>query len=90
MNDFYALLNAFINTLEATTTETKNHKNIIINNVNQIYNKYLDTYKKNDDSEMVKDEEKEGVTINSLKELIMEIKNQNQLIKKRLRQKKNA
>ena len=47
MNDFYTVLNAFINTHEATTTETKDHKNIIMNNVKQLYNKYLDTYKKN-------------------------------------------
>ena len=67
MNNFYALLNAFINTNEATTTETKNRKNRIMNNVNQLYNKHFDTYKKNYDSEKVKDEEKKGVTINSLK-----------------------
>ena len=30
------------------TTETKNRKNGILNNVNQLYNKYFDTYKKND------------------------------------------
>ena len=46
MNDFYTLSNAFINTQEATTTETKNRKNIIMNNANQLYNKYFDTYKK--------------------------------------------
>ena len=46
MNDFYTVLNAFINTHEATTTETKDHKNIIMNNVKQLYNKYLNTYKK--------------------------------------------
>ena len=33
INDFCPLLNAFINTDEATTTETKNCKNIIMNNV---------------------------------------------------------
>ena len=60
MNDFHALLNAFINTHEATTTETKDCKNRIMRNVNQLYNKYFDTYKKNYDSEKVKDEEKRG------------------------------
>ena len=60
MNDFYALLNAFINTHEATTTETKDRKNRIMNNVKQLYNKYLDTYKKNYNSEKVKYEEKIG------------------------------
>ena len=36
MNDFYTLLNE---------TETKNSKNRIMNNVNQLCNKYVDTYK---------------------------------------------
>ena len=60
INDFYALLNAFINAHEATTTETKDRKDRILNNVKQLYNKYLDTYKKNYGSEKVKDEEKRG------------------------------
>ena len=60
MNDFYTLLNAFINTHEATTTEIKDRKNRIMNNVKQIYNKYLDTYKTNYHSEKVKNEEKRG------------------------------
>ena len=60
VNDFYAHLNAFINTREATTTETKDHKNKIMNNVKQLYNKYFDAYKKNYNSEKVKDEEKRG------------------------------
>ena len=60
INDFYALLNAFINIHEATTTETKDRKDRIMKNVNQLYNKYFDTYKKNYDSEKVKDEEKRG------------------------------
>ena len=47
MNDFYILLNAFINTHETTTTETKDRKDRIMNNVKQLYNKYLNTYKKN-------------------------------------------
>ena len=36
INEFHTLLNAFINTNEAITTETKNHKNKIMNNVNQL------------------------------------------------------
>ena len=60
MNEFYTLLNAFTNTHEATTTETTDRKNGILSNVKQLYNKYLDTYKKNYDSERVKDEEKRG------------------------------
>ena len=47
INDFYPLLNPFINTHEATTTKTKNRKNRIMNIVNQLYNKYFNTYKKN-------------------------------------------
>ena len=46
INDFCALLNAFINTHEATTTETKDRKDRIMENVKQLYNKYFDTYKK--------------------------------------------
>ena len=38
----------------------KSSKNTILNNVNQLYNKYLDTYKKNYVGEKVKDEEKGG------------------------------
>ena len=57
---FSALLNAFINRHEATTIETKSRKNRIMNNVNQLYNKYFHTYKKKFDSEKVKDKEKIG------------------------------
>ena len=46
INDFYTLLNAFINTHEATNTKTKNRKNRILNNVNQLYHQHFDTYKK--------------------------------------------
>ena len=60
INDFYMLLNAFINTHKATNTETKNHKNRIVNNVNQLYNNYFDTYKKSYDIIKVKDKEKRG------------------------------
>ena len=60
INCFYTLLNAFIKTHEWSTTETKNHKKRILNNVNQIYNKYFDTYKKSYSSEKVKEKEKRG------------------------------
>ena len=60
MIDFCTLLNAFINTHEATTTKTKDCKDRIINNVKPLYNKYFDTYKKNYNSEKVKDEDKRG------------------------------
>ena len=47
INGFYTLLNELINTHEeATTTETKNCKNRILNNVNQLYNDYFDLHKK--------------------------------------------
>ena len=58
MNDLYTLLNVFINIHKATTTETNDRKKRIMNNVKQFNNKYLDTYKKNYDSEKAKDEEK--------------------------------
>ena len=57
MNDFYTLFNAFINTHETTTTETKNR---IMNNMNQPYNKHFYNYKKNYNSGKVKYEEKRG------------------------------
>ena len=68
INDFYGLLNAFINTHEVTITETKDRKDRIMKNVKQLYNKYFDTYKKNYNSEkMKKTKKKEDLTINSLK-----------------------
>ena len=60
INEFYTLLNAFIKTHEAITTETKDRKNRILNNVNQLYNKYFDAYKKKCGSEKVKDEVNRG------------------------------
>ena len=47
INGFYTVLNELINTCEATTTETKNCKNRILNNVSQLYNDYFDLHKKN-------------------------------------------
>ena len=46
INHFYTFVNAFINTHEATISKTKNCKNRIMNNVNQLYNDYFDLYKK--------------------------------------------
>ena len=48
LKEFYELLSDFKNR-KPITTETKNHKDRILNNVNQLYNKYPDTYKKNYD-----------------------------------------
>ena len=60
MNDFHELLYSFINTQKATNTETNDRKNRILSYVKPLYDKYLDAYKKNYDSEKVKDEEKRG------------------------------
>ena len=61
INGFYTLLNELINTHEeATTTETKNCKNRILNNVNQLYNDYFDLHKKNYNSANVRNKEKRG------------------------------
>ena len=59
MNDFYKLLNSFINTHEATTDETKDRKDRIMKYVKPLYDEYFNAYKKNYDSE-VKDKEKRG------------------------------
>ena len=44
--EFYKLLSDFKNH-KPINNETKNRKNRILNKVNQLYNKYFDTYKKN-------------------------------------------
>ena len=50
LKEFYKFLSNFKNH-EPVTIETKNRKNRIMNNFNQLYKKYFDTYKKNNDSE---------------------------------------
>ena len=45
LKEFYKLLIDFKNH-KPTTNETKNRKNRILNNANQLYNKYFDTYQK--------------------------------------------
>ena len=60
MIEFYTLLNAFINTQKAINTEAKDRKDRVINNVKPLYDRYFDAYKKNYDSEKVKDKEKRG------------------------------
>ena len=50
LKEFSKLLSDFKNH-KPITTETKYHKNRILNNVNQLYNKYFDTYKKNYNNE---------------------------------------
>ena len=58
MNDFYKLLNLFINAHVAITVETKDRKDKILSYVQSLYNKYFDAYKKNYDSKKLTDEEK--------------------------------
>ena len=81
IKDFYTLLNGFINTHKAINTKTKNRRNRILNNINQLYNHYFHLYKKKYNNAKVKMKKKEGVTTNSLKKIIVEVKNQNQLEK---------
>ena len=50
LKELYKVLRDFKNH-KLITTETKNRENRILNNVNQLYNKYFDTCKKNYDSE---------------------------------------
>ena len=45
LKEIYKLLSDFKNH-KPITTETKNRKDRILDNVNQLYNKYFDTYKK--------------------------------------------
>ena len=61
MNEFYVFLDSFINTHEATTSETKDRKDgIIMNFVKLIYGKNFNTYKTKCDNEKVKVKEKTG------------------------------
>ena len=62
INEFYTLLNAFIN-----HNWNKFIKIKLLNNINKLYNKYFDAYKKDFDSEKLKDEEKKDVTLNKFK-----------------------
>ena len=57
MTDFYEFLNSFIN-IHKTTIETNDRKNRILSYVKPLYDKYFDAYKKNYNSEKIKDEEK--------------------------------
>ena len=46
--------------MKQSSTETKNHKNRILINVNQLYNDYFDLYRRNYNSPNVRNEEKRG------------------------------
>ena len=70
LKEFYKLLSDF-NNHRPTSNKTKSYKDRILNNVNQLYNKYFDTYKKNDcDSENLNEREENFFDLTSLKYLI--------------------
>ena len=75
LKEFNELLNNFKNHKPATV-ETKNRKSRIMNNVNQRYNKYFDTYKKDYNSEHLNEEDNFFLTLTSLKGLVRKNKNQ--------------
>ena len=57
LKEFYEVLSDFKN-LKPVTIEIKTCKNRIMNNANQLYNKYLHTYKKKYDSQYFNKEDK--------------------------------
>ena len=79
LKEIYKLLSDFKNH-KPITTETKNRKDKTLNNVNQLYNKSLDTYKKNYDSEDLNKGDGNFLTLSTLKYLVRK-KNQNRLKK---------
>ena len=66
LKEFYKLLSDLKNH-KPITNETKIHKNGILNNVNQIYNKYFDTYKTNYDSENLNERDEKIIEPNQFK-----------------------
>ena len=60
MTDIYEFLNSFIHIYKTTIDETNDRKNRILSYVKPLYDKYFDAYKKNYNSEGLKDEEKRG------------------------------
>ena len=80
LKEFYELLSDFKN-YKPITIKTINRKNRILNNVNQLYNKYLDTYKKKYDSEDLDERDENFLTLNNLKYLIRKNTNQSGLKK---------
>ena len=46
IDEFYQLLNTFINRHKTITDETRDNKNRVLNKVKQLYNKYFNAYKK--------------------------------------------
>ena len=80
LKEFYELLSDFKN-YKPITIKTISRKNRILNNVNQLYNKYLDTYKKKYDSEDLDERDENFLTLNNLKYLIRKNTNQSGLKK---------
>ena len=80
LKEFYELLSDFKN-YKPITIKTINRKNRILNNVNQLYNKYLDTYKKKYDSEDLDERDENFLTLTNLKYLIRKNTNQSGLKK---------
>ena len=80
LKEFYELLSDFKN-YKPITIKIINRKNRILNNVNQLYNKYLDTYKKKYDSEDLDERDENFLTLTNLKYLIRKNTNQSGLKK---------
>ena len=80
LKELHKLLNDFKNPKPATI-ETINPKNRIMNNVNQLYNKYVDTSKKNYNCEDLNKKIKKILTLTSFKCLVRKNKNQSRLKK---------
>ena len=69
LKEFYKLLGDFKNH-KPVTIETKNCKNRIMNNANQLSDKYFGTCKKYYDSEDLNEEDKSFFDLTSLKYLV--------------------
>ena len=66
LKQFYILLSDFKNH-KPITNQTKNRKNRILSNVNQLYNKYFDTYKENYNSENLNERDEKDFDPNQFK-----------------------
>ena len=66
LKEFYELLSGFKNQ-KPITNETKSRKNRILNNVNQLYNKYFDIYKKDYDSKDLNERDEKNFDLNQFK-----------------------
>ena len=66
LKEFYELLSDFKNH-KPTNNKTKDCKNRILKNFNQLCNKYFDTYKKEDDSESLNERDENCFDPNQFK-----------------------